>query len=202
MAGEVDVDVVRRVVGAVPGQFDALAADLERVGVGERHVRQRPGRVVVADEKPAGLLVPDPGDVVEQGGGPAVVGMVVGVDQMGHGVADALGGGDLVDSPAQVVADAGRCVEQDDAVACRQERRLVHPVGDPEQVPFDAPHVVSLLVQSRTERRTRNGRVLGQVVETASTGCGCCHDISLIARARHLRAVRGFTSHPDTPRAR
>jgi hypothetical protein len=32
----VDVDVVRRVVAAVPGQFDALAADLQPVAVGER----------------------------------------------------------------------------------------------------------------------------------------------------------------------
>ena len=39
VVGEVDVDVVRRVVGAVPGQLDPLAAHLQRVGVGERHLR-------------------------------------------------------------------------------------------------------------------------------------------------------------------
>src|ERR1700734_730508 len=44
VAGEVDVDVVRRVVGPVPGQFDPLAADLEGVAVGERHVRGGAGR--------------------------------------------------------------------------------------------------------------------------------------------------------------
>src|SRR6185437_15758714 len=47
VAGEVDVDVVRRVVGAVPGQFDALAAHLEGVAVGEGDLRRRPARGVV-----------------------------------------------------------------------------------------------------------------------------------------------------------
>ena len=114
-------------VGAAPGQFDPLAADLQRVVVAKGHLGHGPGRVIVADEKPASLLVPDPGHVVEQRGGPAVVGMVVGVNQVRHGVADALGGRDLVDSPAQVVPDAGRCVEQHHAVARGQERRLDTP---------------------------------------------------------------------------
>src|SRR6266542_3804723 len=52
VAGEVDVDVVRRVVGAVPGQFHALAADLEGVTVGEGHFWRWPGRVVVAEQQP------------------------------------------------------------------------------------------------------------------------------------------------------
>src|SRR5712671_5001605 len=46
VAGEVDIDVVRRVVGAVPGQLDALAPDLEGVVVGEGDLRGRAGRVV------------------------------------------------------------------------------------------------------------------------------------------------------------
>jgi len=46
-------------------------------------------------------------DILEQRGGRAVVGVVMGVNQVRHGVADALCGGDLVDSPPQVVADAG-----------------------------------------------------------------------------------------------
>ena len=41
---EVDVDVVRRVVGAVPGQLGALTAHLQGVPVGEGHLRHRPGR--------------------------------------------------------------------------------------------------------------------------------------------------------------
>src|ERR1019366_2134473 len=109
-AGEMDVNVVRRVVGSVPGQLDALSAYLQRVPVGEGHVRAGPGRVVVPEQKPAGFLVPDPDDILEQRGGPAVVGVVMGVNQVRHGVADALRGGDLVDSPPQVMADAGGCV--------------------------------------------------------------------------------------------
>src|SRR6266516_5575059 len=46
---EVDVDVVRRVVGAVPGQLDTLAPDLEGVTVGEGDIRQRAGLVFVAE---------------------------------------------------------------------------------------------------------------------------------------------------------
>jgi hypothetical protein len=52
--------------------------------------------------------VPDTHDVVaEQVRRAGVVG-VVGVDQMGHGVTDALGRRDLVHGPPQVVADGRR----------------------------------------------------------------------------------------------
>ena len=122
VVGEVDVDVVRRVVGAAPGQFDALSPDLESVGIGEGHVGQRTGRVVVPAQKPASLLVPDPDDVPEERGGRAVVGVVMGVDQVRHGAGDAFGGGDLIDSPLQVMADARRRVEQHHAVPGDQER--------------------------------------------------------------------------------
>jgi hypothetical protein len=54
-------------VGAVPGQLDALAPDLQGVTVGEGHLWERPGQVVVAHQQPAGLLVPDADHVpVEQ----------------------------------------------------------------------------------------------------------------------------------------
>jgi hypothetical protein len=53
--------IVRRVVGAVPGQVDPLAADLQRPVVLERLVVRRPGRVVVAEQQPPRLLVPDGG---------------------------------------------------------------------------------------------------------------------------------------------
>jgi hypothetical protein len=73
-----DVDVVRRVVGAVPGQLDPLTADLQGVAVGERHLRHRPGRVVVPQQEPPGLLVSDADHVpLEQGGRGAAVGVVV-----------------------------------------------------------------------------------------------------------------------------
>jgi hypothetical protein len=48
--GEVDDDVVGRVVGAVPGQVDALAADFEGAAVAEGLFVRRPRRVVVAKQ--------------------------------------------------------------------------------------------------------------------------------------------------------
>ena len=115
---QVDVDVVGRVVGAEPGQVDALAADLQAALVLERLLRRRPGRVVVAQQEAARLLVADADDVlvVEEGRRSAVVGVVVRVDEVGHLVADAVGRGDLVDGPPDVVADGRRGVEQHDAV--------------------------------------------------------------------------------------
>jgi hypothetical protein len=51
--------------------------------------------------------MPDPDDVPEEGGGRAVVGVVVGVDQVRDGAGEALRGGGLVDRPLQATADAG-----------------------------------------------------------------------------------------------
>jgi hypothetical protein len=51
------------VVGAVPGQVDALTADLEGPVIGEGLLVGGPGRVVVTQQQPACLLMPDPGDV-------------------------------------------------------------------------------------------------------------------------------------------
>ena len=81
---------------------------------------------------------------------------------MRHLVADAVGGGDLVDRALDVVADGGRRVEQDDAVGRRQERGLVDAVGDPVEIPLDPADVVALLVESGAERRARDRRVVGQ----------------------------------------
>ena len=50
-----------------------------------------------------------------------MVGVVVGVDEVRDPVADAVGGGDLVDSALDVVTDGGRRVEEDDAVLCGEE---------------------------------------------------------------------------------
>jgi hypothetical protein len=76
--GQVDDDVVGRVVGPVPGKVDALAPDLERAPVLERLLVRWPRRVVVAQKQAARLLVPDAGDVlVEKERGACVVGVVV-----------------------------------------------------------------------------------------------------------------------------
>jgi hypothetical protein len=67
--------------------------------------------------------VPDAHDVVaKQFRGSGVVGVVVGVDQMGHGVTDALGRRHLVHCPPQVVTDSRRGVEQHHPVGRCEER--------------------------------------------------------------------------------
>jgi hypothetical protein len=67
VVGQVNEDVVRRMVAAVPGQLDALAADLKRVPVLEGLLRCGPRGVVVAQQQVAGLLVADARDIpVEQ----------------------------------------------------------------------------------------------------------------------------------------
>src|SRR6202035_4568380 len=106
VVGEVDVDVVRGVVGPVPGQFDPLSADFQGVAVGEGHVGDGAGGVVVAQQQPAGFLVADADDVpAEQRGRSLVVSVVVRVDQVSDPVGQAVGGGDLVHRPPDVVAD-------------------------------------------------------------------------------------------------
>ena len=102
--------------------------------------------------------------LVEQRRRAGVVGVVVRVDEMTHLVAHAVGGGDLVHRPLDVVPDGGRRVEQDDAVSGRQEGRLVGAVGDPVEVPLDAADVVALLVERGAQRRARNRRVVRQGV--------------------------------------
>jgi hypothetical protein len=67
--------------------------------------------------------VPDANDVlVEQRGRAGVIRMVVRVDEVSHLVAHAVGGGNLVHGPLQIVTDGRRRVEQDDAVRGGQER--------------------------------------------------------------------------------
>ena len=137
----------------MPGQLGALTAHLEGVAFGEGDLRRRPGRVIVPQQQPPGLLVPDADHVpAEQRGRPGVVGVVMRVDQAGHRIAHAVGRGDLVHRPPQVVADGRGRVEQHYAVAGGQERRLVDAVGDPVQVPLDTSDVVPLIVEGWAER--------------------------------------------------
>ena len=178
VVGQVDDDVVGRVVGAVPGQVDPLAADLERAAILEGLLVRGSRRVVVAQQQAPGVLVPDAGDVlVEEGRCAGVVGVVVRVDEMSDLVADAVGRRDLVDGPLDVAADRRRRVEQHDAVRRRQERRLVGAVGDPVQVPLDAADVVALLVERGAERRARDRRVVRQA------GCVSCAHARIVAVA-------------------
>ena len=199
VVGQVDDDVVRRVVGAVPGQLDPLTADLQGAAVLERLLVRGSGRVVVAQQQPPGLLVADANHAcVEQRGRAGVVGVVVRVDQVGDGVADAVGGGDLVDGPLEVVADGRRRVEQDDAVGGGQERRLVGAVGDPVEVPLDPADVVALVVEGGAERRARDRRVVGQGVGAASAQVGGCRSCRFrrAHRALLVEASRGTGSIP------
>src|SRR6266705_4966175 len=58
---------------------------LEGVAVGEGDLRRRPGRVIIAQQQPPGVLVPDADHVpVEQRGRAGVAGVVMGVDEVGH----------------------------------------------------------------------------------------------------------------------
>ena len=67
VVGQVDEDVVGRVVCAVPGQLDALAADLQRAAILEGLFGCGPRGVVVPQQELPGLLVPDARDAfVEQ----------------------------------------------------------------------------------------------------------------------------------------
>ena len=107
-------------------------------------------RIVVALEEASCVLVADPDEVVaEKVGSTSVIGMVMRVNQMRDGVADAFSLGDFVHRPAEIVADRRRHVEEDDPLVGGQECRLVGPVGDPEQVPFNSPDVITLLVQGQ-----------------------------------------------------
>ncbi len=123
-------------------------------------------RVVVPQQQPPGLLVPDPDDVLaEERGRAGMVGVVMGVDEVRHLVAHAVGLCDLVDRPLEVVPDARRGIEEDDAVRRRQEGRLIDAVGDPVQVPLDAADVVALRVGRRPEGRCRDRGIVGKAGE-------------------------------------
>ena len=110
----------------MPGQFDPLAAGFQGVTVGEGHVRDGAGGVVVAQQQSPGLLVADADDVrAEQRGRSLVVAVVVRVDQVGDLVGQAVGGGDLVHRTPDVAADVRGRVEDHNAVGGGQERRHV-----------------------------------------------------------------------------
>jgi hypothetical protein len=90
--------------------------------------------------------------------GADVVGVVVGVDRVGHLVGDSVGGSDLVDRPLQVVPDARGRAEQHHALAGGQEGRLVGAVGDPVQGLLHPADEVALVVDGRAQRRGGWGR--------------------------------------------
>ena len=148
----------------MPGQFDPLAADFQGVAVGEGHVRDRSGGVIVTQQQSPGVLVANADDVpAEQRGRSLVVCVVVRVDHVGDLVGQVVGGGDLVHGTPDVVADVRGRVENHDAVGGGQEGRHVNVVSDRVEVPLDLPHVVPVFVQRRPLRDRRDGDVLGQV---------------------------------------
>jgi hypothetical protein len=128
-------------------------------------IGQGPGRVVVPGQQPLGLDLADPDHVAaEQRRGAEVVGVVVGVDDVGHLAGHAVGGRDLVDGALQVVPDSGGRVEQHHPVLGGQERRLIGAVGDPVQVLLHPPDEVALRVDGRAQRGRRYRRVVRQCV--------------------------------------
>src|SRR5207244_3377742 len=125
----------------------------------------------------------------EQRRGGEVVGVVVGVDDVGHLVGHAVGGGDLVDGALQVVPDAGGRVEQHHPVLGGQERRLVGAVGDPVQVALHPPDVVALRVEGRAQRGWRDRRVGGRRVGERRVGAGPCDQGGNRGNGRQRRAT-------------
>jgi hypothetical protein len=94
--------------------------------------RRRFCRVVVAEQQAARLLVPDANNVLAENRGRAgMVGVVVGVDEVGHLAAHAVGHGDFDHGSFEVVADARGCVKQHHAIPGGHERRVVVAVRDP-----------------------------------------------------------------------
>ena len=129
-----------------------------------------------------------------------MIGVVMGIDEMRHLVADAVGGGDLIHGPLDVVTDRGRRVEQDDAVGCRQERGLVGPVRDPVEVRLDSPDVVPLLVD-RGPSADRGSAHSPEARRRCSARVGCAHRVLALASLstgmgswRHCRAFESLNS--------
>ena len=116
-----------------------------------------------------------------------MIGVVMRIDEMRHLVADAVGGGDLVDGPLDVVTDGGRRVEQDDAVAGRQERGLVGPVRDPVEVPLDSPDVVALLVDAGPN--AERGSAHSPEARRRSSGAQTPRSSARLRRARSIATL-------------
>src|SRR6266550_7797412 len=151
--GQVDVDVVGRVVGSLPGELDTTAADVERALILEDFLGRRPRLVVVAYQELSRLLMPDARDVLaEQRRRATMIRVMVRVDEILHLVADAVGGGDLVYRALNVVADRRRCVEYHYAILGGHKRRLISGDGNPVEILLYASDVVALCVEGRTKR--------------------------------------------------
>ena len=131
-----------------------------------------------------------------------MIGVVMGIDEMRHLVADAVGGGDLIHGPLDVVTDGGRRVEQDDAVACRQERALVGPVRDPVEVPLDSPDVVALLVDRGAERRPAGSAHSPEARRRSSGAASAGASVGVLAHRRSpcsTASERGATPRRSNP---
>src|SRR6266436_7840542 len=64
--GQVDVDVVGRMIGSLPGELDASPADVESAAVLEDFLRRGPRGVVVPYQEPSRFLMPDANDVLAE----------------------------------------------------------------------------------------------------------------------------------------
>src|SRR5712672_1951166 len=134
-------------IGPLPGELDTTATDVERAVVLEDFLGRRPRLVVVAYEQLSRLLMPDARDVLaEQRRRATMIRVVVSVDEILHLVADAVGGGDLVDRALNVVANSRRRVEYHYAILGGHKRRLIGGVGNPVEILLYASDVVALCV--------------------------------------------------------
>src|SRR6266478_2732050 len=99
-----------------------------------------------------------------------MVGVVVGVDDVGYLVGYAVRGRDLVDGALQVVPDGGGRVEQHPPVLGGQKRGLIGAIGDPVQVLLHPADEVALRVDGRAQRGRRDRREVGQRIVSRGRG--------------------------------
>jgi hypothetical protein len=138
-------------------------AHLKGVAVLEGDVGERPGRVVFEGQDRLCLSLANAHHVVaEQRRGAEVVGVVVGVDDVGHLVGHVIAVRDRVNGALQVVPDGRGRVEQHDPLTGGEERGHVSRVGDVIQVLLHLPDIVAVRVEGMTERGGRHRRVVGQ----------------------------------------
>jgi len=91
-----------------------------------------------------------------------VIGVGVGVDQVGDLARHPVGACGIGDGSQQVVADGRRGIHDNDAIRCAQEHRVVETVGHPVEVAVDPADEVPVGVERRAEGFFRDRREIGE----------------------------------------
>src|SRR5580700_10705510 len=99
---------------------------------------------------------------VKQRGCSGVIGVVVGVNEIGNLVADAVSDRNLIHGPLDVVSQSCGSVKQDDSIISGHKCTLVVRIRNPVEVPHDPPDVVALLTHRRSEPRPADPRTTSE----------------------------------------